>query len=407
MQTSPSSPATGAAERYCLLETIPFVLAHLACLAAVWTGVHATDLMIAVGLYSLRMFGITAGYHRYFSHRSFKTSRTFAFILAFLAQSSAQRGILWWAGNHRQHHRFSDTDKDVHSPIMRGFWHAHLGWFFTEQHKRTNLAAVPDLAKFPELVWLDRHPYLPAVLTGLLVWLLAGWSGLVVGFFWSTFSINSFAHLIGRRRYVTGDQSRNSLCLALLTFGEGWHNNHHHYQSAARQGFRWYEVDVSYYILKALAAANLVWDLHSPPRHVVRSEQRLRRAVVERAAGQLAASFQVEQIAAQLHAMLSEKRASLNASIDELQDDFAEIVESLRHKYDEKIEAARHELHEAMRSVNLGAMPTMADLGARADAMFVRNPSMSDIVERARQILIDDVFEALLRQEAVAVAARP
>ena len=164
---------------------------------------------------------------------------------------------------------------------------------------------------------------------------------------------------------------------------------------------------MSYYILKALAAANLVWDLHSPPRHVVRSEQRLRRAVVERAAGQLAASFQVEQIAAQLHAMLSEKRASLNASIDELQDDFAEIVESLRHKYDEKIEAARHELHEAMRSVNLGAMPTMADLGARADAMFVRNPSMSDIVERARQILIDDVFEALLRQEAVAVAARP
>jgi len=291
--TPERSPTANSAKRYCLLETIPFVLAHLACLAAVWTGVHATDLLIAVGLYGLRMFGITAGYHRYFAHRSFKTSRALAFVLAFLAQSSAQRGILWWAGNHRQHHRFSDTDGDVHSPVRHGFWHAHFGWFFTDEHRATDLSAVPDLAQYPELVWLDRHPYLPAVLTGLLVWLVAGWSGLVVGFLWSTvvlwhatFSINSLAHLFGRRRYVTGDQSRNNLWLALITFGEGWHNNHHHYQSAARQGFRWYEIDISYYVLKALAAVGLVWQLHSPPAPVVRGERRLRRAVVEKAAGE-------------------------------------------------------------------------------------------------------------------------
>ena len=335
MLPSPSSPAADSAERYRLVETIPFVLAHLACLAAIWTGVHATDLIIAAGLYALRMFGVSAGYHRYFAHRSFKTSRAFAFFLGFLAQSSAQRGILWWAGNHRQHHRFSDTDNDVHSPVLRGFWHAHLGWFFTEKHRDTDLAAVPDLAEYPELVWLDRHTYLPAVLTGLVVWLMAGWSGLVVGFLWSTvvlwhatFSINSLAHVVGRRRYVTGDHSRNNLWLALLTFGEGWHNNHHHYQSAARQGFRWYEIDVSYYLLKALAAAGLVWDLRSPPAPVVRSEQRLRRAVVERAAGQLAASFQVEHIAAQLHALLAEKRASLNTSIDGLHDELAGFIDS-------------------------------------------------------------------------------
>jgi stearoyl-CoA desaturase (delta-9 desaturase) len=413
MLPSPSSPAADSAERYRLVETIPFVLAHLACLAAIWTGVHTTDLIIAAGLYALRMFAVSAGYHRYFAHRSFKTSRAFAFFLGFLAQSSAQRGILWWAGNHRQHHRFSDTDNDVHSPVLRGFWHAHLGWFFTEKHRDTDLAAVPDLAEYPELVWLDRHTYLPAVLTGLVVWLMAGWSGLVVGFLWSTvvlwhatFSINSLAHVVGRRRYVTGDHSRNNLWLALLTFGEGWHNNHHHYQSAARQGFRWYEIDVSYYLLKALAAAGLVWDLRSPPAPVVRSEQRLRRAVVERAAGQLAASFRVEHIAAQLHALLAEKRANLNTSIDELHDELAGLIDSWSHRLDEKLELAHHELDEFIRSAHLPALPTLIDLRTRAADMFVDTPSMNDIVERARQILVADVFEELLGRKMVLAAAK-
>ncbi len=412
MLPHPSSPAAASAARYRLVETIPFVVVHVACIAAIWTGIGAADLMIAAGLYGLRMFGITAGYHRYFAHRGFKTSRAFAFVLAFLAQSSAQRGILWWAANHRQHHRFSDTDGDVHSPARHGFWYAHLGWFFTAEHLHTDLAAVPDLAKFPELVWLDRHPYLPAVITGFLVWLLAGWSGLVIGFLWSTvllwhatFSINSLAHLIGRRRYVTGDQSRNNVWLALLTFGEGWHNNHHHYQSAARQGFRWYEIDISYYLLKALAAAGLVWDLRTPPARVVRSEQRLRRAVVERAAGQLAASFHVEHIAAELRALLTEKRASLNASVDELHRDLAGIIDNWSHQLDEKLETARHEMDELIGAVHLPAMPTMTDLRARASAMFVGTPSMNDIVERGRQILIDDVFEELLRRREPMAAA--
>ncbi len=414
MLPSLSSGAAASAERYRLIETVPFIAIHLACFAAIWTGVHATDLILAAGLYTLRMFAVTAGYHRYFAHRSFKTSRVFAFVLAVLAQTSAQRGILWWAANHRHHHRFSDTDADVHSPLRRGFWYSHLGWFFCERYLHTELAAVPDLAKYPELVWLDRHPYLPAVVTGVAVWLAAGWSGLVVGFFWSTvvlwhatFSINSLAHVIGGQRYVTGDHSRNSLWLALVTFGEGWHNNHHHYQSAARQGFRWYEIDVSYYLLKGLAAAGLVWDLRCPPAHVVRRQERLSRALVERAAGQLVASFQVEQIAAELHALLAERRASLHASIDELQSEVAGMIDSWRHQLDEKVEAARNELHEVVRTVQLGAMPTMADLRARADAMFVRTPAMNDIVERARSKLIDDVFEALLiRRNAVMAAAR-
>ena len=398
------APSKEPADRYRLAETIPFVLAHIVCLAAFWTGIRASDLFIAAGLYALRLFGVTAGYHRYFSHRSFSTGRVFRFLLGFLAQSSAQRGVLWWAGNHRHHHRFSDVAADVHSPVLRGFWYSHLGWFFSSRYADTDMAAVPDLARYPELVWLDRHAYLPAILTGFLVWVLAGWSGLVVGFFWSTvalwhatFSINSLAHVVGRRRYVTGDESRNNWWLAILTFGEGWHNNHHHYQGAARQGFRWYEVDISYYLLKALSAVGLVWDLRTPPTRVVRSEQRLGRAVVERAAGQLAASFQVEHIAADLSAMLAETRSSLDASIDALHDDLARFIDGWRHRLDGTVETARHELEELIRTVHLPPMPTAGDLHARAAAMFVRTPSMNEIVGRARQILIEDLCEELLR----------
>jgi stearoyl-CoA desaturase (delta-9 desaturase) len=229
---------------------------------------------------------------------------------------------------------------------------------------------------------------------GFAVWLLAGWSGLVVGFLWSTvalwhatFSINSLAHLLGRQRYVTADDSRNNWWLALLTFGEGWHNNHHHYQSAARQGFRWYEIDVTYYVLKALAALRLVHGLQSPPRAVVRSEQRLRRAVVEKAAGQLAGSFQADRIASELRAQ------------------FASMIGEWSHQFDETWDTARRDLDELLREIHLPAMPTMADLRARAAAMFAGTPSMNDIVERGRQILIDGVLDELVGRNAVPVRA--
>ena len=396
---SPSPPAPAQSRRdrtetYQRLEAIPFALAHVACLGAIWTGVQGSDLAIAGGLYALRMFAVTAGYHRYFSHRAFKTGRAFQFILAFLAQTSAQRGVLWWAANHRHHHRYSDTAEDTHSPVRDGFWHAHLGWFFTERRTRTDLAAIRDLAKYPELRWLDRHPYLPAVLAGFVVWLLAGWSSLVVGFFWSTvavwhatFSINSLAHVIGRRRYVTGDQSRNNWWLALLTFGEGWHNNHHHYQSAARQGFRWYEFDVSFYVLKTLSATGLIWDLRAPPADVVRGELPLRPAVVERAASLLAASFPVERIAADLRAHLAGR------------------VEDWRHRLDGRVAAMRRDLEEMIRTAHLPPMPTVSELHARAALLFARGPSMNDIVGRARQKLIQGVCEALLGGEAAAARA--
>jgi stearoyl-CoA desaturase (Delta-9 desaturase) len=258
------------------------VLVHLACFAAIWTGVTWQALAICVALYFVRMFGATAGYHRYFSHRTYKTSRVGQFLLAVLAQSTAQRGVIWWSAKHRQHHLHSDTELDVHSPKHHGFLYSHVGWIFKRNQDEVDLDTVKDLTRYPELVWLNKHYYLVPALLALVCLAVAGWPGLVVGFFWSTtilfhgtFMINSLAHVHGKQRYVTGDDSRNNWWLALITLGEGWHNNHHAYQSSVRQGFRWWEYDPTFYALRFLSWFGIVWDLHSAPASVVRGEQRL------------------------------------------------------------------------------------------------------------------------------------
>lgn len=366
---------------------IPFVLAHLACFAAIWTGVTVEALVLGVALYVIRIFGIGAGYHRYFSHRSFKTSRAFQFALALLAQSSAQRGILWWAAKHRWHHKHSDTELDVHSPGQRGFFYAHVGWIFTPRHDATDYSAVADLAKYPELVWLDRHPYLPAAALAVIAWLIAGWPGLVVGFFWSTvavwhatFCINSLAHVMGRRRYVTGDDSRNNWLLAIITMGEGWHNNHHAYQSSARQGFRWWEFDPTYYGLKVLSWFRVVWDLQSPPPAVVRGEQRLGTKVIEKAAQQLAASFPIERIVSDAQAALAQTPIWI-----ELQT---------------RARTARMTAEAMLKEIHLPHVPGLDEIRRLAEQRMARTPSMDDITRRARQILLEAVYGRLLNEAA-------
>ena len=221
--------------------------------------------------YLVRMFFVTAGYHRYFSHRSFRVSRGVQFVLAFGGTTAAQKGPLWWAGHHRAHHRDADTERDVHSPL-KGFWHSHIGWVLADRHGRTNVAAVRDLARYPELRFLDRHDWIGPWTLGAVSFAIAGASGLVVGFFLSTvllwhatFLVNSLAHIIGRRRFATDDTSGNSVLVALLTMGEGWHNNHHHCPSSARQGFFWWELDVTWCLLRLLKRVGLVRDLRVPP----------------------------------------------------------------------------------------------------------------------------------------------
>ncbi len=264
-----------------ILPTTVYWGIHAACLLALWTGVTATDLAICLGLFWIRLFGITGGYHRYFSHRTFRTSRAFQLVLAVLGVAAVQKGPLWWAAGHRRHHRYSDQDGDLHSP-RDGFWHAHQGWIFEERWHETEVRRVPDLARYPELVWLNRWHVVPPALLALTLFAFGGLSALVWGFaisttlLWhSTYTINSLAHRYGSQRYDTGDDSRNNVWLALLTLGEGWHNNHHHYQASARNGFYWWEIDITYYVLCGLEKLGLVWDLRGVPDHVFDESRQL------------------------------------------------------------------------------------------------------------------------------------
>jgi len=267
--------ARGEDEKLDLWSSIPFFAAHAVAIVAPFFLPFSWKLVaLAVLLYYARMAGTTIGYHRYASHRGFKTGRIFQFVLAFWAQTSAQKGMLWWAAHHRNHHKYSDQPEDVHSP-QRGFWWSHVGWILCDKYSATDTDAIKDFARYPELRFLDKHDWIPMWALGVTCFLIGGWSGLIIGFFlsnvllWhSTFTVNSLAHVFGRRRYDTVDTSRNNIFVALLTGGEGWHNNHHHYQSSARQVFFWWEIDVVYYVLKLLAAVGIARDLRQPPARV-------------------------------------------------------------------------------------------------------------------------------------------
>jgi stearoyl-CoA desaturase (delta-9 desaturase) len=261
-------------ERVNLRSSIPFFLLQLLPLLAFVTGVTTTALVLLAVTFFGRMFFITAGYHRYFSHRSYKLGRGTQFVMALGGGTACQRGALWWSGHHRAHHRHADTDRDPHSP-KEGFWWSHIGWILCDHADTTDERSIRDLARYPELRFLDRYDWIPPWTLGVVCYLIAGWSGLFVGFFLSTvllwhatFSVNSFAHVFGRRRYDTDDTSRNSLAVALLTGGEGWHNNHHHYPASARQGFYWWELDTTYYVLRLLSIVGVVRDLRTPPPRV-------------------------------------------------------------------------------------------------------------------------------------------
>ncbi|HEC73454.1 MAG TPA: acyl-CoA desaturase [Methylophaga aminisulfidivorans] len=262
------------------MRIVPFILLHLGCIAVIWVGVTPIAISIAICLYFIRMFAITAFYHRYFAHKSFKTSRFCQFLFAVIGASATQRGPLWWAAHHRYHHRHADTDNDPHSP-KRGFIWSHMGWFLSKKHFQADYNLVPELARFPELRYLDRFDvFVPIVLAITLYfvgeWLnlinpalqTSGWQLVVWGYFISTvvllhatLLINSLAHHWGSRRYDTSDDSRNNFLLALMTLGEGWHNNHHYHSASARQGFYWWEIDISFYFLLLMKKCHLIWDV--------------------------------------------------------------------------------------------------------------------------------------------------
>ncbi len=276
-------------ERFAWVRALPYFAMHVGCLAVFFVGWSWLAVVIAMFLYALRVFTLTGFYHRYFSHRSFKTWRLIQFIFGAIGCTSVQRGPLWWAAHHRHHHVHSDDPEDLHSPRQKGIFWSHMGWFLTPRAERTNFKIIPDFAKYPELRFLDRFDLVPpALLTlflygfgELIAWgapdagvtglQLVVWGMLVstIAVYHVTYLVNSATHLIGTRRYQTKDDSKNSMIVALLTFGEGWHNNHHYYPNSTRQGFFWWEIDITYYILNFMGMLGLVWDLKGVPERIL------------------------------------------------------------------------------------------------------------------------------------------
>jgi stearoyl-CoA desaturase (delta-9 desaturase) len=275
------------------LRVIPFVLLHVGCIAVFWVGFSWFAAGFAIALYAIRMFAVTGFYHRYFAHKAFRTSRPVQFILAVFGASAVQRGPLWWASHHRHHHAYADDHKDSHSPLQHGFLWSHFGWFLATRNFITQTHRVKELAAFVELRLLDRFDIVVPILLGTGIYLLGDWLAVahpelgtngVQLFVWgflvstvvlyhATFTVNSLAHVWGKRRYATKDQSRNNLLIAIMTLGEGWHNNHHHYPASASQGFYWWEIDLTYYGLKLLSALGLIWDLRTVPHDIRESKK--------------------------------------------------------------------------------------------------------------------------------------
>lgn len=378
----PSNPEL--TDRFDTIQFMPFVLMHVALIGIWWTGFTVEAVILCVALYILRVFGITGGYHRYFSHRGYKTSRVFQFIMAFLGATAGQKGPLWWAGKHREHHRDSDTPADAHSPRQYGFFDAHVGWVYRKARSRPDSDLMNDFSKYPEIRWLERNQYAPIMLLGLACYLVAGLSGLFVGFFLSTvlvyhatFTINSINHVIGRQRYLTGDDSRNNWFLALLSMGEGWHNNHHYYPASARNGFFWWEFDLTYYFLKGLESVGLVWDLRQPPQTILANEKAPTQKIIDKSAAYIAEGFSVDRIAANIRTRWEGSHK----------------IEDLRNLARGKWEEAEAYLAE----MELPDMPSMDDVKARAQRKFkVRHESLDRAVERAHEMIQDAVSRRLL-----------
>jgi fatty-acid desaturase len=364
---------------------IGFLLVHVAALGVFFVGFSWMGVALCLASYYLRMFAITAGFHRYFSHRTYGLGRVPQFLMAFLGQTAAQRGVLWWASNHRHHHRYSDRPEDIHSPIQRGFWWSHIGWILSRAQDEPDYSRVPDLVKFPELVWLDRHEYLPTISYAVALYLAFGWTGLFYGYFLSTvvlwhgtFCINSVMHLFGRRVYATTDDSRNSFVFALVTMGEGWHNNHHWAPQSAAQGFHWWEVDASFYLLWLGEKIGLVRGLHRRPRH-------FREAAVEamrtgRAFTSVRRLEQVQTLTRRWHDLGASARLHAQDTLVELDAARARAAARLDRLHDEAAAASARagkrleELHAEIEHARAHLAEILERLVAMAESLGVPDP---------------------------------
>jgi stearoyl-CoA desaturase (delta-9 desaturase) len=338
---------------------IGFAIVHLCALGVIGVGFSWQGVLLCIGSYYLRMFGVTAGFHRYFSHRAFRLNRFWQFVLAFLAMTSAQKGVLWWASNHRHHHRYSDEPEDIHSPVQDGFYWSHIGWILAPQPAGTDFSRIPDLAKYPELRRLDKNQYVPTLLYAVALTLAFGPAGLFYGYFlatvllWhGTFAINSVMHVFGKRVFDTTDDSRNSMIFALLTMGEGWHNNHHHHPGSAAQGFRWWQIDMTYYGLVLLEKVRIVQSMNRVPERLRKSA----RALVQTSVDQLAARWASMRASVELArhdalAELEEKRLATVARLEALQAEYNAAIARAGKATSRRVAELRAEIEQARQQL--------------------------------------------------------
>lgn len=373
-----------------------FAVLHLLCLFGVFfLDLTMVDIGIVIGLYFVRMFFVTGVYHRYFSHRTYKMGRVTQFIMAFMAVSSAQKGVLWWASHHRHHHKHSDQEEDVHSVRHGGFLWAHMGWIFHPDWDATDMKRVKDLARYPELVWLDENKFVPPMVLAIVCTLLGGVTGLAVWFLWSTvllwhgtFTINSLAHVWGDRRYDTTDDSKNNFILALLTLGEGWHNNHHHYQASVNQGFFWWEIDITYYVLLAMEKVGLVWDLRKPPEHVVHDKKHPVQEAI--------ANFKVSaaKVREEALASIAATRAEATANWDQKVENWELRREDLGDRLDDYLEEFSERWDARIDDVVAGASVRLEEAKTSAlEAQKGAKKAYAEMSESATEYL-DDVRAA-------------
>jgi stearoyl-CoA desaturase (Delta-9 desaturase) len=246
-----------------LIFAVPFRWAFV----AVWAASHF-----------LRAIGLTLAFHRYFAHRAFKMNRVARFVWTWIGTSAMQKGPMWWAGHHVNHHKYADRDGDPHSPMVSGVYYAHIGWFLNDtRHDKLepNNPVIRDFSRVPEIAFIEKYFFLPPLLLAIAMFAIGGFPLLIWGFCLptmtlahATFAINTVNHMFGSRRFETVDESRNNPLTALFAVGEGWHNNHHRYQRAARNGFYWWEFDPTWYVIRAMKAVGLAWDVQAVPKRI-------------------------------------------------------------------------------------------------------------------------------------------
>lgn len=353
-----SKPATNnEKEKINWPASMAFFGVHLMCLFVFMTGASWVAVITMIVAYGTRMFGITGGYHRYFSHRTYKTSRLFQFLLAFLGGTATQKGALWWAAHHRMHHKYSDTEMDIHSPRQRGFWWSHVTWILCDKYNETDMKVVHDLAKYPELVFLNKYHLIPPVIFATGMFFFGsflesyypelgtnGFQMLVWGYFVSTtllyhgtFTVNSLTHVFGKKRFETGDDSRNSFLIAVITLGEGWHNNHHRYPASERQGFYWWELDLAHYTIKLFSFLGLVSDIRKPPLEKLTAEANEYKARLSR--GIESAVQTTEQLVKNADELVEKVSANVKQELSALEKAATESKEQIARKSDEIVDS--------------------------------------------------------------------